>query len=117
MAETTFSKSSEDRGALISAETLALGARWARTWCDDMRQHGRPIAGGWPGTLPEARSRVRTLLDTELEQRGLAPLSVEELLSATLVTYQEAKREWLKAVRELQPRASAGVLPGRKDEI
>jgi hypothetical protein len=96
--------STEDRRALLSERPVALGAYWAKVWCEEMQREGRAIDGGWPGTLPEARARVRAVLDPELTRRKMPLLTLDELVAATRAAYEEARREWLKAVRRVSSR-------------
>ena len=76
---------------------LAIGALWAKTWFEEMRRDGRPVAGGWPGTIDEARHRVRVHFVRELARRGMEELRADELKLATKTVYDRAKREWLNA--------------------
>jgi hypothetical protein len=91
-------RNGEKRRALISEAPSQVGALWARVWCEALRQEGRSVDGGWPGTLSESRSRVRSHLDGELSKRGLQPLDHLELERATAATYERAKYDWLALV-------------------
>lgn len=84
----------ESRRALLNDGAVEIGARWAQVWCDDMRREGRLVAGGWPGTLPEARARVSAHFDQELRRRGMRLLNHEELEWVTHEAYKSAKRVW-----------------------
>lgn len=64
-----------------------------------MRRERRPLIGGFPGTLGEARWRVSESLRRELAQRALSPLEQGELVDAVTVAYGRARREWLEAER------------------
>ncbi len=88
-------KAPEARRLLLTEGALTLGTRWARFWCDEMRRDGRPISGGWPGTVPEARARVAAYFGPELARRRMAQLTADELALAARATYQKAKRDWL----------------------
>src|SRR5450432_1139950 len=99
---------SEKRQALLDAEPLALGSSWARVWCKSMQTDGRLVVGGWPGTLAEARARVQGHLGGELARRRMASLSIEELAQATSATYQQAKKDWLIAARDMRPKGARG---------
>ena len=96
----------ESRGILLNTECLALGASWAELWCARMQRQGRPVVGGWPGTVPEAKVLIRSRLDSELAARGMNSLTNDEWVIATRATYARAKQEWLSAVRKLKPRRS-----------
>ena len=89
----------ERRNRLIHEQPVALGTAWARSCCDELRDTGRPIEGGWPGTVPEARSRVQRELTRLLAAHNLAPLQPNELSAATSAAYEEAKRAWHVAGR------------------
>jgi hypothetical protein len=90
----------QDRGTIICKQPELLGETWARGWFQTLLTEGRPVSGGWPGTMQEARHRVRAHCDRELRLRGLPLLSQEELLEVAAQTYERAKRDWLRAVRE-----------------
>jgi hypothetical protein len=85
----------EGRRNLLTEGALAIGARWAQGFCEEMRLSGRPVAGGWPGTLPEARARVVAYFGRELARRRLPLLTPDEVGWTTHTTYQKAKRDWL----------------------
>ena len=80
---------------MLTAGAVAVGALWAETWRNTMRQEGRAIAGGWPGTLPEARARVTAYFGNELPKRKLPLISPEEVLWTAAAAYQKAKKDWL----------------------
>jgi hypothetical protein len=90
-------KSITDRDTVVAQGSLLIAAKWADGWCDDMRKNGRAVAGGWPGTLPEARARVTAYFERELARRGMLQLSSDELVSATRATYERAKQAWFSA--------------------
>lgn len=91
---------SERRSALLRDAPKVLGATWADVWCRTMRNEGRPIDGGWPGTLQEARSRVQAYFERELPLQGLQQLTRLEFDAATMATYERARSSWLATVRE-----------------
>jgi hypothetical protein len=84
----------EQRRRLIQQEPTALGTAWAITSCEELRQSGRSVEGGWPGTVKEARGRVQRELTRLLADRGFEPLRPEELTAATSAAYDQAKRAW-----------------------
>jgi hypothetical protein len=94
-----------NRNTVLSEGSVLIGARWARGWCEEMIKSGRAIAGGWPGTMPEARARVAAYLRSELSQRAMLELSADELAVATRSAYQKAKLDWLRITRESMPSA------------
>jgi hypothetical protein len=87
------------RGELVAEYATKLGATWAQTLCDETRQQRRVVAGGFPGTIPEARQRVANFLRGELARLRLPPLEPEELSRAVEVAYARARRDWLDVGR------------------
>jgi hypothetical protein len=88
------------RRALLAERPPALGTGWAGDWCKQMRLESRVVTGGWPGTLPEARARVLEHIDAELRRQGMPLLTTVEIAAATTTTYERARGEWLRAVRD-----------------
>ena len=107
------SSRSDRRQTLLNEQPIVLGTSWAQGWCKSMQSDGRLVVGGWPGTLAEARARVQGHLGTELARRRMASLSIEELTQATSATYQQAKKDWLIAARDMRPK---GARSGDEDE-
>lgn len=87
------------RRALLQQVPLDLGTSWAITLCDDVRKEGRAVAGGWPGTVLEARGRIWQQMNAELARHGLGMLTEAELTQATDSAYAHAKKEWLQVAR------------------
>ncbi|MEO6600149.1 MAG: hypothetical protein ABIQ16_09775 [Polyangiaceae bacterium] len=102
------SSRSDRRQTLLSEQPILLGTSWAQGWCKSMQSDGRLVVGGWPGTLAEARARVQGHLGSELVRRRMASLSIEELAQATSATYQQAKKDWLIAARDMRPKGARG---------
>jgi hypothetical protein len=102
------SSRSDRRQTLLSEQPIVLGTSWAQGWCKSMQSDGRLVVGGWPGTLAEARARVQGHLGSELARRRMASLSIEELAQATSATYQQAKKDWLIAARDMRPKGARG---------
>lgn len=84
------------RRALIEQSAAALGQIWAVGCREELRREGRAVAGGWPGTLREARSRVGYALQQEMQRRKMAAMSEEEREIAARTAYASARVEWLK---------------------
>jgi hypothetical protein len=89
-----------ERGLILGQQRELLGETWAKGWFQALRTEGRPVAGGWPGTLQEARYRARMHCDRELSRCGQPPLSQEELDLIAAAIYERAKRDWMRVVRE-----------------
>lgn len=93
------------RRSLLDSLPKEVGAAWAAAVVAGLRREGRPIAGGWPGTLVEARSRVVPRLNAELDGRRLTLLSLEELSAVVTATYAKARADWLVAMHGASLRA------------
>jgi hypothetical protein len=70
-------------------------ANWVGSWRDALRFEGRAMAGGWPGTVPEARARLVGQLGPELARRGLLPPSADRIAEVSREIYAGARRAWL----------------------
>jgi hypothetical protein len=82
------------RRVLLAETSKQLGTAWAGEWFEELRVQGRAIAGGWPGTMSEARSRVRFNVDAQLTARAMPPLSHSELAETAQITYESARALW-----------------------
>jgi hypothetical protein len=89
----------ERRSRLIHDRPLVLGASWAVDACQAAVLSGRKLEGGWPGTVPEARTRVSQELTRALTELGMSTLSHDELVTATSLAYERAKRDWQLAAK------------------
>jgi hypothetical protein len=75
-------------------ESLAIqaGEAWANACAEDLRAQRRPIVGGWPGTLSEARVRVLALVTAN----GLSSaLPIDRLRALSRTAYGAARASWL----------------------
>jgi hypothetical protein len=88
-----------DRAKLLRHYATTLGVSWARSLSDATLKAQRVLAGGFPGTVPEARWRVASALGAELARLELSPLQPDEASSAVRATYTGARREWLLLAR------------------
>lgn len=102
-----------DRETLVLECANRLGSNWARALCDAMLRDQREVAGGFPGTIPEARARVAAYLRDELTRRGLSPLEPSELSRAVKAAYANARRDWLNVGRDARRPAAHVILGGR----
>lgn len=82
----TRSKASQLRALELAVD--AAGVAWAAGFADALGKEGRAVAGGWPGTLSEARARV--------SQCAAGRVTPDELDQLTRRAYDAAKREWLE---------------------
>ena len=77
--------------AAAVADTLepvaqAVGDAWASELVAALRSEDREIVGAWPGTLGEARMRVRAMVRTRLE--------LDDIERLARVAYVAARRGW-----------------------
>ena len=74
----------------------AIGRTWALQIVESLRSADREIEGAWPGTLGEARARIRA----ELRR----PLAIEVIDALARVAYAAAREGWsLQSVPDLEP--------------
>ncbi len=104
-----------DRETLVLDCATRLGANWARALVDATWQDQREVAGGFPGTIPEARARVAAYLRDELTRRGLSPLEPSELSRAVKAAYANARRDWLNVGRETKHPTTDGALRAQRE--
>jgi hypothetical protein len=92
----------ERRRAQLEGAAIAAGVAWAAAFSEQLRKEGRRMAGGWPGTLSEARARLYAHLAASMGA-GLV-LANDEMEALSRATYGAAKNDWLaKAGRDPEP--------------
>lgn len=64
---------------------------WVDTMTREMAAQGRPVAGGWPGTLSEARARVARCAAGRPDLR----VTRDEIDELARQAYVFAKKAWL----------------------
>lgn len=84
----------ERRKLMLEASAAQSARDWTRRWLHTLASDGRPIEGGWPGTLPEARACVAADAGTALRKLSMPALTREELSHLTRLTYDQARRLW-----------------------
>ncbi|WP_165374351.1 MULTISPECIES: hypothetical protein [Sorangium] len=89
-----------DRQRFIEQSATAVGQAWAKRWRQDLHREGRPTAGGWPGTLREARTQVESSLPGELLRRKMPAITGVERELAARTANASARDEWR---RHLEP--------------
>jgi hypothetical protein len=92
----------ELRRLFLDQSAVTLGQSWADQWRDDLRREGRPAAGGWPGTLREARVRVEHHLLGEVTRRKMSAVTEAEREVAARRAYASARAQWC---RQAEPEA------------
>jgi len=98
---------------MLRERPTAVGVAWAKALCLNMKTQGRIIAGGWPGTIGEARARIARHLQDELAAAGMPALCREELDAAASATNLGAKAAWLEAERSSRLRRQKGSLAAK----
>jgi hypothetical protein len=88
----------ERRRARLESAAVAAGVAWAESFAEQLRREGRRMAGGWPGTLSEARAHLLACLRPGVVLEGT------EMQSLSRATYVAAKNDWLaRAGRDPDP--------------
>ena len=80
------------RQAQLHQAAVIEGGLWAEWWRDEMGRQSRAVAGGWPGTVSEARRRIVARIAHDFGPRFRA--TAAELEAAARSTYVAAKRAW-----------------------
>jgi hypothetical protein len=83
------------RRLLLEQTGAAAGDAWALGYFEALRAEGRPLVGGWPGTVREARTHARVHVVAELARRSLRPASHDEIELAARAAYARARDAWL----------------------
>jgi hypothetical protein len=99
-AEALAAARAELRRALIEQSASAVGLSWSEGFRADLRREGRLPAGGWPGTLREARGRVDQALPHELRRLKMPAITEAERALAVKTAYASARNDWR---RHIQP--------------
>jgi hypothetical protein len=97
------------RRALLERVAGEAGDDWVERLSSELTAEHRAAAGGWPGTVGEARSWSRPYL---LRHTTLSspPLTAEEFELSARMTYAHARRKWLACTNGGQPRKLPGVV-------
>ena len=66
---------------------IDAGRKWAGSVRTRLHTEGRPVAGGWPGTMTEARARASQL-------QAAAGLPPKERARLAKILYAAAKELW-----------------------
>jgi hypothetical protein len=90
-----------NRQETLGAVAVAAGHAWVHWWRSELARQGRPMSGGWPGTLSEARRRVLAHAVSQLGADGA--LSDHELTDLARTVFATARADWIaNAVREAE---------------
>jgi hypothetical protein len=88
------------RRSLLERAAASVGERWAHAQLAELVRERRPAAGGWPGTISEARSRVRTFVGGVLARERLEPAAPAEIDHAARCAYARARAVWLASAKD-----------------
>lgn len=88
------STTTDPRELLLEQAAFDAARSWAQACCSELTREGRRVEGGWPGTLPEARTRVGAHAASVLTARSMTALTHDELGRFARITYNEARRSW-----------------------
>jgi len=72
-----------------------VGDAWVERVKDDLRRDDRDPAGGWPGTVREARARTYAHFTKGAARERFGALSHDELEHAVRAVYDRARVRWL----------------------
>lgn len=82
------------RADVLRDIAIQAARSWANEWIAALAAEGRPVAGGWPGTMSDARARAGALATRTLGTHAMSALDHDELRDLTHATYKEAQRCW-----------------------
>ncbi len=81
----------------LEAGSFAIGDAWVARVQRDLRNDNRVIAGGWPGTMREARAATHAHFTNADARRQYGVLTSAELELAARITYEHARKRWLSS--------------------
>jgi len=84
-----------ERRVLLEQRAIAGGEVWARQARQELLSEGRRAAGGWPGTMSEARARVAQFVLPWMTSEGMVAASSAETEQAARTLYASARSTWL----------------------
>ena len=85
----------EGRQALLATMAADIGQRLFARRRDEIVQEGRTLAGGWPGTVREARAMAVVVLAPVFARHRMPAPTNDELGWVMHAAYAEARRAWL----------------------
>jgi hypothetical protein len=95
----TKGRSVSARRLLIERAAMAAADDWVRRLSGELLAERRAAAGGWPGTMSEARNCTRAYVIGELARRQATPPTADELEFAARASYARARTQWLSGAR------------------
>jgi hypothetical protein len=89
----------QERCKIIEQCLAAVGQTWAAEYINEMSTDHRPVQGGWPGRLAEARALALRDLVQHLAARGMPAPSPDELTRAPAIVNDHARQQWARACK------------------
>lgn len=86
------------RDLLLEQIAIDLAHDWTAAFRLELAREGRPIDGGWPGTLSEARARAGQHARAALSKRAMAAPTAHEVEHVARLTTEKARRVWRRSV-------------------
>lgn len=80
----------EESGANVLEDLTAEAERWVLETAAALRADDRAVAGGWPGTMSEARQRLAVLVAAKRH----APIAADDQGRTARRLYETARRAW-----------------------
>jgi hypothetical protein len=90
------------RRLLIERAAIAAADDWVKRLSDELSAERRVAAGGWPGTLSEARNCTRAYVIERLRKSESTPPTADELEFAARTSYARARTQWLSSAAAVQ---------------
>jgi hypothetical protein len=84
----------KQQSATLARHAQTVGETWAQETVKTIHAERRVAAGGFPGTMTEARTRVAILVLPWLTERGGPPATPVEREAIAKAVYQSAKQAW-----------------------
>ena len=78
----------------LARHAQSIGETWAQETIKTIHAEQRVAAGGFPGTMTEARTRVSLLVLPWLAKHGNPPATPVEREAIAKAVYQSAKQAW-----------------------
>jgi hypothetical protein len=92
---TAMTASSNSHFSLLERRAALAGQVWAREMRESLRKQLRRAAGGWPGTITEARARLAEFVLPRLTREAAAAVTSSDREQAARTLYASARSTWL----------------------
>jgi hypothetical protein len=83
------------RREFLDRTASSTGVNWSSSIRRVLIDEGRPVSGGFPGTMSEVRTQVATLVGLALRNARMPHLSPEEREWSARLAYAVARKDWL----------------------